>query len=153
MASIQPSFAALSLLPAFPVLSQYDVGNPESSLTQYELANPESDTRLAKPNVTMPTTPLAVWVIRRIGLATLVAKTEAALLLPEKSNIRLAVRVGPNENTVAGVTNSITRAVQKVVADALKDGENRMDNAKADAMAQRVAAIVAGLLALHFFKK
>lgn len=153
MTSIQSSFTELSLLPSSLTLSEYGVGNPETSLVEYELANQESDTRSAKPNIAMPTTPLAVWVIRRIGLAALVAKTEAELLCPEKSNVRRAIRAGLNVETVAAVTNWTTKTVQTVVAGALKDGESAMDNAKADAMAQRVAAIVAGLLAPHFFKK
>lgn len=149
--SIESSLTTLSLLPPPPALSQYDVGNPESSLMQYEIANQESDARLVKPNITMPTTPLAVWVIRRIGLATVVAKTKAVLDATRKSNPKPNVNEGLNDRTVAAVAWWIKGTVQMVVADALKDIESGMDKAKADAMGQRVAEIVAGLLAPHFF--
>lgn len=157
MTSIQPSFTELSLLPSTPVLLQYGIGDPETALAQYEAANSESDAPPKKPDIHMPSTPLAVWVIRRIGLATLVAKTKAAL--DKKHGLKYTAIVnwlnqcGPNEDTVPRAANWIKETVQEVVADALKDGESGMDSAKATAMAQRVAPIVAGLVVLHFFDK
>lgn len=157
MTSIQSSFTELSLLPSSPVLLQYGIGDPETALAQYEAANSESDAPPKKPDIHMPSTPLAVWVIRRIGLATLVAKTKETLIKKDETNFTAIVdwlnQCGRNEDTVPRAANWIKETVQQVVANALKDGESGMDSAKATAMAQRVAAIVAGLLAPHFFNK
>lgn len=113
-----------------------------TTTTGHSAAKPDI-TIPTKPDITMPTAPLAVWVIRTIGLTNLITETEKALDIHDQEtvkNLKLnkdSLEMAEIEWHVYGI---IIEAVTKLTSTYLND----------EAVGSRVARVLAGLLVPKF---
>lgn len=98
---------------------------------------------VAESDITLPVTPLAVWVIRKIGMSTLISNTKEKLDGNTKSAVSLSIAKGKGWQSVAEISSHIGPTVERVISDVLEDA----------VIAQRVAKVVAALLAPRFLDK
>lgn len=98
---------------------------------------------VAESDIALPLTPLAVWVIRKIGMSTLISNTKQKLDVTTKSAVSLSIAKGRGWQSVVEISSFIGPIVEGVISDLLEDA----------VIAQRVAKVVAALLAPRFLDR